>query len=116
MNLKINCIELSAVVCLFSISIGTKVTAQDELRVTPKSQCQGSIINNTDWFDVEGRPIMAHEGDIARFNGFFYWYGSSYENNPNGKFDIGDGPVRNGVQVYRSTDLKNWTYKIIIPI
>ncbi len=76
----------------------------------PNGDPQGNIINNSDWFDVEGRPIMAHEGDIARFNGYFYWYGSSYENNPTGKFDIADGPVWNGVQVYRSTDLKNWTF------
>jgi beta-xylosidase len=79
--------------------------------IKPENESHETIINNTDWFDVEGRPIMAHEGDIARFNGFFYWYGSSYENNPTGKFDIADGPVWNGVQVYRSTDLKNWTYK-----
>ena len=45
-----------------------------------------SIINGTDWVDVGGRPIMAHEGDLARFNRVFYWYGSSYANNPKGKF------------------------------
>ena len=70
-----------------------------------------AIVNGTDWLDIEGRPIQAHEGDIARFNGVFYWYGSSYENNPKGKFDIADGPVWNGVQVYSSTDLKNWQYQ-----
>jgi hypothetical protein len=69
------------------------------------------VVNGTDWSDVEGRPIMAHEGDIARFNGVFYWYGSSYANNPKGKFRVTDGPVWNGVQVYSSTDLVNWTYK-----
>ncbi|MEO2019657.1 MAG: family 43 glycosylhydrolase [Fuerstiella sp.] len=70
-----------------------------------------SIVNGADWVDVEGRPIQAHEGDLARFDGVFYWYGSSYANNPGGKFDIADGPVWNGVQVYRSTDLVNWTYR-----
>ena len=70
-----------------------------------------SIINGTDWRDSQGNLIAAHEGDIARFNGAFYWYGSSYANNPKGKFDIADGPVWNGVQVYRSTDLRHWTYK-----
>jgi beta-xylosidase len=69
------------------------------------------VANGTDWVDVDGRPIMAHEGDLARFDGVFYWYGSSYANNPKGKFDIADGPVWNGVQVYRSDDLVNWTYK-----
>ena len=76
-----------------------------------KGRSVASIVNGTDWFDVEGRNIAAHEGDIARFNGVFYWYGSSYANNPRGKFDIADGPMWNGVQVYSSTDLKNWTYK-----
>jgi len=70
-----------------------------------------AIVNGTDWVDVEGRPIVAHEGELARFNGVFYWYGSSYANNPQGKFRMPAGPVWNGVQVYRSTDLKNWTYK-----
>ncbi len=70
-----------------------------------------TIINGTDWQDTQGNIITAHDGGIARFNGVFYWYSSSYANNPRGKFDIADGPVWNGVQVYRSTDLKNWTYK-----
>ena len=39
-----------------------------------------------------GLPRMitsgAHEGEIARFDGAFYWYGSSYANNPKGKFGI----------------------------
>jgi beta-xylosidase len=69
------------------------------------------IINGTDWVDTKGRPIEAHEGDLARFDGVFYWYGSSYANNPTGKFHVTDGPVWNGVQVYSSTDLVNWTYR-----
>jgi hypothetical protein len=94
---------------LFALSVfclGSCISHNDSV-----VSAQTSIVNGTDWFDVEGRPIMAHEGDIARFNGVFYWYGSSYANNPKGKFDIADGPVWNGVQVYSSTDLKNWTYK-----
>ena len=69
------------------------------------------ITNGTDWKDTDGDPIVAHEGDFSRFNGVFYWYGSSYANNPKGKFGIAVGPVWNGVLVYRSTDLKNWEYK-----
>ena len=44
------------------------------------------IINGSDWFDTEGRKISAHEGELARFGDYFYWYGSSYKNNPQGKF------------------------------
>lgn len=76
-----------------------------------------TIVNGTDWLDTEGRPIMAHEGGLARFDGVFYWYGSSYANNPEGKFDVSDGPVWNGVQVYRSADLKNWEYRgVCLPL
>lgn len=70
-----------------------------------------TIVNGTDWKDTEGNPIAAHEGELSRFNGVFYWYGSSYANNPKGLFRMTAGPVWNGVQVYSSTDLKNWTYK-----
>jgi hypothetical protein len=69
------------------------------------------IVNGTDWVDTDGRTIMAHDGGIARLNGAFYWYGSSYAGNPKGRFRMTAGPVWNGIQVYKSTDLKNWTYK-----
>lgn len=55
---------------------------------------RGFVINGTDWFDTEGRQVAAHEGNIARFDGVFYSYGSCYANNPKGKFDIEDGAVR----------------------
>jgi beta-xylosidase len=100
------------------MSIATYITILSVMRLsaaliseTPESASQSSIVNGTDWHDTDGNYIAAHEGDIARFNGVFYWYGSSYANNPGGKYDVTDGPVWNGVQVYRSTDLKNWTYK-----
>ncbi len=76
-----------------------------------RNELESSIINDADWVDTTGRPIMAHEGEIARFDGTFYWYGSSYENNPRGKFTMDAGPVWNGVRVYSSPDLVNWTYK-----
>ena len=69
------------------------------------------IENGTDWLDTEGRKISAHEGELVRFNDYFYWYGSSYKNNPQGKFRMTAGPVWNGVQVYRSKDLKKWEYQ-----
>ncbi|MFT7034052.1 MAG: beta-xylosidase [Cyclobacteriaceae bacterium] len=100
-SLKIGCLTFLLLLNAL-LSVGQEVKSENE--------SQESIINGTDWFDVEGRPIMAHEGDIAVFDGVYYWYGSSYENNPTGKYDIADGAVWNGVQVYRSTDLKNWSY------
>jgi len=35
--------------------------------------------------DTQGNLIAAHEGELSRFDGVFYWYGSSYANNPKGK-------------------------------
>ena len=72
---------------------------------------QDMIVNGIDWFDTEGRKISAHEGELARFDDYFYWYGSSYKNNPQGKFHMTAGPVWNGVQVYRSEDLIEWEYR-----
>ena len=69
------------------------------------------IRNGVDRRDTQGNLIAAHDGGISRFNGVFYWYGSSYAGNPQGKYDVADGPVWNGVQVYRSTDLSTWTYE-----
>ena len=76
-----------------------------------KDSMDATIVNGTDWMDTDGNRIVAHEGEIARFGDTFYWYGSSYANNPKGRFRMDAGPVWNGMQVYRSTDLKNWTYK-----
>ena len=90
---------------VFTLSISAVSQA-----VEPKT-APATIVNGTDWKDTEGNPIVAHEGELSRFNGVFYWYGSSYANNPKGKFGIAVGPVWNGVLVYRSTDLKNWEYK-----
>ena len=84
------------------LSAGTFVFAEEKSAL---------IENGTDWVDTEGRKISAHEGELARFNDYSYWYGSSYKNNPQGKFRMTAGPVWNGVQVYRSKDLKNWEYR-----
>ena len=77
-----------------------------------KDSSRPFIINGTDWFDTEGRPIRAHDGHINRVQDTFYWYGSSYAGNPSGKFGTAAGfGVWNGIQVYCSKDLVNWTYQ-----
>lgn len=74
------------------------------------------IMNGTDWVDTSGKLIAAHDGGIARFGEAFYWYGSSYEGNPKGLYEMSAGPVWNGIRAYRSTDLKNWTYVgVVLP-
>ena len=71
-----------------------------------------SIANNTDWLDVNGQPIQAHDGHIIRAGDTFYWYGSSYAGNPEGRFGVAAGyAVWNGIQVYSSKNLVDWTYE-----
>ena len=60
------------------------------------------------WTDIEGRHISAHEGGISQFNGTYYWYGTSYRNNPRGAYGRAGRKVANGLQVYSSNDLLHW--------
>lgn len=59
-------------------------------------------------FDLLGDAVDAHDGEIARFDGIYYLYGTSYNcgyewGNKNAPFC--------GFKVYASTDLKNWEDK-----
>ncbi|ANF96104.1 family 43 glycosylhydrolase [Paenibacillus bovis] len=58
-----------------------------------------TITNGTDWKDTSGNPIQANSGNILKVGSTYYWYG---EHAVSGKFDK--------VNVYTSTDLKNWTF------
>ncbi len=70
------------------------------------------ILNNTDWKDSDGNPIIAHDGGISRFDGTWYWYGSDYSGNPTGIYGTRafQEKLTKGVNVYSSEDLVNWTY------
>lgn len=59
-----------------------------------------SITNGTDWVDTAGNPINANSGNILQIGSTYYLYG---EHAVSGTFD--------SVNVYTSTDLKNWTFK-----
>lgn len=70
------------------------------------------VVNGTDWFDSDGKYIAAHDGHITRAGETFYWYGTSYAGNPRGVFGTAGGyGVWNGVQVYSSGNLVDWTYR-----
>lgn len=58
-----------------------------------------TISNGSDWLDTAGNPIHANSGNILKVGSTYYWYG---EHAVGGKFD--------SVNVYTSTDLKNWTF------
>ncbi|MGW7159782.1 AbfB domain-containing protein [Paenibacillus taichungensis] len=58
-----------------------------------------TITNGSDWLDTAGNPIQANSGNILKVGSTYYWYG---EHAVGGKFD--------SINVYTSTDLKNWTF------
>lgn len=79
-----------------------------------RASSTGQVIN----FDKQGKPLVkfdllgdavdAHDGEIARFDGVYYLYGTSYDcgyewGNKNAPFC--------GFKVYASSDLKNWDDK-----
>ena len=59
-------------------------------------------------FDLLGNAVDAHDGEIARFDGVYYLYGTSYDCG----YEWGnkEAPFC-GFKVYASTDLKNWEDK-----
>ncbi|MMZ47886.1 Glycosyl hydrolases family 43 [compost metagenome] len=62
-----------------------------------------AITNGTDWKDTAGNPIQANSGNILKVGSTYYWYGEHAEN---WKFEK--------VNVYTSTDLKNWSFRSTI--
>jgi beta-galactosidase len=90
-------IKTPAVVVLVALSLAL-------CEVAP---AQSLIRNGTDWKDVDGQPIRAHDGGITRVGGTFYWYGTSYESNPKGLYGSRESPW-DGFRVYSSADLVNW--------
>ena len=70
-----------------------------------------TIKNHTSWTDTQGNLIQAHDGGISRFGDTFYWYGTSYAGNPTGKIGIMAPRLWNGVLVYNSKNLVDWTYQ-----
>ena len=57
--------------------------------------------NGQPWLDNNRKHINAHGGNIIKYGDRYYWYG---ENRPERGFT-----TEVGVEVYSSTDLKNWT-------
>lgn len=103
----------AACVTLLAVSISPADTPVPDSNGPPAvDRANVSIANNTDWLDVEGKPIQAHDGHITRVDDTFYWYGSSYAGNPQGRYGTAAGfAVWNGIQVYSSQDLVAWAYR-----
>ncbi|RUS45216.1 RICIN domain-containing protein [Cohnella sp. AR92] len=61
-----------------------------------------TITNNGFQFtDTSGNVIQAHGGGVIKVGSYYYWFGENRNN---------DGTFK-AVSCYRSTDLKNWTYR-----
>jgi len=72
---------------------------------------QNVIQNHTVWKDVDGRPISCHDGSISYFDGQFYWYGTSYDGNPQGHWGRRGAHLQKGFNVYSSKNLTDWKYE-----
>jgi len=65
---------------------------------------------SSDWLDTAGRQVSAHEHFVGRFDGVFYWYGTSYQGNPMGRCGPDGAALRHGFNCYRSSNLVDWEY------
>jgi hypothetical protein len=93
----------SLIVAVLSSALGAAAMAAAAPAPGPKL-----ILNCTDWKDTAGRPISAHEHFVGRYDGVFYWYGTSYKGNPLGLCGPEGAPLKNGFNVYRSKNLVEW--------
>ncbi|MFI1096419.1 chitobiase/beta-hexosaminidase C-terminal domain-containing protein [Streptomyces sp. NPDC020917] len=53
------------------------------------------------WYDTAGTPIQGHGGNVLARDGWYYWVGENKTDNST-RFA--------GISLYKSRDLKNWTY------
>lgn len=75
-------------------------TARLSIELVPEGGYDAVPVGKT-WFDTDGNPIQAHGGGFLEKDGWYYWVGENKSH---------DGAVLLGVSLYKSQDLKNWTY------
>jgi hypothetical protein len=69
------------------------------------------IRNHTDWTDVQGTHISCHDGGVTRVGDTYYWYGTSYEGNPQGIWGRRAAHLQKGFNVYSSKNLVDWKHE-----
>ncbi|MEE1752700.1 RICIN domain-containing protein [Streptomyces sp. SP18CS02] len=79
-------------------ALGTGGTVQAAQAPQPVPQ---SVENAAQFTTTEGKPLHAHGGGIVKVGRYYYWFGEN--RNPDNTF--------RAVSVYRSTDLKHWTFR-----
>lgn len=66
------------------------------------------------WYDTNGKPIHAHGGSLLFVDGKYYWYGEN-KDGVTGRATGNMCPIwHNGVRLYSSNDLYNWTDEGVI--
>jgi hypothetical protein len=74
-------------------------------------------INNDAWLrSTDGQPIFTHSGYVAKFGSTYYYYGQQYVGSQT-YYQTGTRPAGGdawvSTNVYTSTDLINWTPKVV---
>ena len=66
------------------------------------------------WYDTAGKKIQAHGGSILYHGGKYFWYGENKEGVTGRATGSPCSIWHNGVRLYSSTDLYNWTDEGVI--
>jgi len=69
------------------------------------------IRNYAAWTDTAGNPISCHDGGITRIGDTFYWYGTSYQGNPQGLWGRRAAHLPQRFNCYSSKNLVDWKYE-----
>ena len=76
----------------------------------------GEITEYVSWKDTEGNEINASDGGMIYVDGVYHWYGQKLRALPFAPKGKGGQVTTEGVVMYRSEDLYNWTYEgVILP-
>jgi len=74
----------------------------------------GSLNEYVSWHDTAGNIINASDGGVIYVDGTYYWYGQALRPLPVARDGKGGQTTTQGVVMYSSKDLYNWTYKGVI--
>lgn len=92
--------RVAAVLTSVAIAVGIAVTAAPAFAAAPSDH----IANDTVWKDAAGNEIKAQGGNVFKEGAFWYWVGTSMDPK------VGTAPPPKSINLYRSTDLENWTF------
>jgi len=74
----------------------------------------GALTDHVPWRDTDGNVINAHDGGIIVVDGTYHWYGLALRPRPAVSGPEGGQKTTVGVVMYRSTDLRRWTYEGVV--